>query len=950
MQIRVELFGSFRLFKNGRLINFARKKSKALLAFLILHPRQHTRERLALLFWGDTDIANARRALRVSLTEIRSMLGDTIVLGDQDSLRINSNYAIDVDVIEFLSISKWSADKGLVSLKERLKLYTGDFLEEFYDEWILQLREKYHGIYVDGLLQGAKTSRSIGDYIQAIDFARQVIQIDPFNELAYQHVMVCMSAQGEVEAAIRMYEGFKQNLLSEFGILPSPEIEKLNETLQKQKIAFSSHHYITNIPQVSTSFVGRQEEVEKIKQAFFEKRGLSTLTTLKGPGGVGKSRLALEVARQLLQQYLDGLWWVDLAQISDPLHVAQTVARVAGVKEKTSQDLLDVLSNAFTGKNILLVLDNCEHLISGCADLTEKLLRECNQIHILTTSREPLRVLSEQVMAVDTMPLPAQTKTDYRALINNEAVKLFIERASFIATSFRASEENIQDIVEICRKLDGFPLAIELIAAQAYDKDLKDINLSLTSIRRKGKSKSIKQVNVHSTIQWSYDLLNHTEKALFRRLAIFAGYWNEEQAIQVAGGFKNPVSQLYPLDSNKKYVLPVHADTVIHSTLLSLASKSLINLQKRNENMQFVMLDTIRQFALEKLKEHREYQQASLFHSNYFLSFIDQLWSKMYTPAEKDTIDWIEFNYGNVHLALTYTLKQKNIVWTRGNIASLGRFWRLRGRYREGREWFNKLLTHTSLQKQGIAHATALNNGGLIAWEQGDQRRARAWFNSAIRIQKRLKDKDSLSLSLLNIGNTYFHEDKLDEARPYYEESLKLARITKNERTLSIVLDNLASAIMNIPKEKKRAEKLLKEGLAIRRKNGDKRGVGLSLNNLGDLMAMQGQLSKAQKYFEQSLSLRVGQNDSMGTVIPLLNIANLFVVKKIKLNDIPQILGYVDTVTQNAGAKLSTEAISAIASIKKSTIELIGVPKFTQKYNQGKKLSAIQILKTVTNK
>lgn len=944
MQIKIELFGSVRFYKNGNSINISRKKTKSLLAYLMLNPNRHARERLIALFWNDSSETDARRALRVSLTEIRAVFGDSIFIAEQDWIQLNPSYAMWVDVFEFQNISKWSSEKNISDLQNYLKLYSGDFMQEYYDEWVVNLREKYLAMYVSGLLQGANAYRVAGDYKSAIGFSEQVLQIEPVNETAYQHILVCFAALGEIDTAIKRYEKLKQKLFADFNALPSPEMQKLYETLQKQKSDSSALHHLTNIPQATTSFVGRQEEIEKIKQSFESHSAQSFFLNLKGPGGVGKSRLALETARQLLRLYPDGVWWVDLAQISESRYVANTVARITGVKEKPSQEISETIAVAFQNKRALLILDNCEHVLSGCTALVEALLRTCQQIHVLSTSREPLNSINEQIFVLHAMPLPKENTGNTRALINNEAVKLFVERAAFKATGFQATERNLINIAEICKKLDGFPLAIELIATQAQDKKLEEIKNEILKFEKKKK-----QLTLQNTIQWSYDLLNETEKALFRRLSIFAGYWTEEQAIQIAGGYVDSENRLYPqMSPNQTYVLPISAQTVIRTTLLSLVAKSLISIQSRNDNMQFLMLDTIRQFAFQKLREQREYPQASLLHAKYYLNQLNQFWGNMYTATEKQTLDRIEADYDNIRLALSYTLKNKDVTWTKGNLASLGRFWVIRSRYREGREWFTKILKHPGLQKKDTPRATAFNNVALIAWDQGDHAQARAWYKNAIQIQKKIGDRASLSLSLNNYGNTYYNEGEYKKALPYYEESLKLARVTKNERALNLVLNNLSAVLMEL-NDMKRAERLLQESIKLRRKAGDKRGLGHAINNLGDLNAMRGNLTKARKYFFQGLQLQIEIGDQAGYLNPILNLANLFVIKKIKLNDVPQLLGFVDAKSQEIGKKLSHEAVQAIDEIKKSNIELIGESKFTQKYNQGKKLNIQQIVNMVKN-
>ncbi|MCI0553179.1 MAG: NB-ARC domain-containing protein, partial [Anaerolineae bacterium] len=401
---RLHLLGSFQIESvdpvvgSVEFIHLPRRKVEALLAYLVLNPQAHSREKIAALFWGDFSDAQARASLRNALAVLRKELGETVLLTEHDLIQINPNYPLWVDVRDFES----HAD-----IEAIIALYRGDLLTDFYDDWILPFRHHYRELYLNILLKMTQEYRAQSEYERAIWSAQKILENDPANERAYQHLMFCYMASGNRQAALEQYGKAEHALRDEFEVEPAPETKALYVWIKQTPSEIPSlAARITNLPIPLTSFIGRKQETREVKKLL----NYSRLLTLTGAGGSGKTRLVIQVATDLIDKFKDGVWWVDLSPLMDESLVPQTVAKSLGVREVANQSLDETLTNYLQRKQLLLVIDNCEHLIEACAKLSNHLLTQCPNLQILSTSREPLNTSGETVWRVPTLSVPEKEK------------------------------------------------------------------------------------------------------------------------------------------------------------------------------------------------------------------------------------------------------------------------------------------------------------------------------------------------------------------------------------------------------------------------------------------------------------------------------------------------------------------------------------------------------------
>ncbi|MBI5030411.1 MAG: NACHT domain-containing protein [Chloroflexi bacterium] len=401
-RLRLFFLGTFRIECDGQAICLSTHKAESLLAYLVLHPEQHPREKLAALFWGDVPDEQARLSLRVALATLRKESNKNLLLADREMIQLNPDHPIWLDVWEFQESAKDNPESAI-------ELYRGDLLPDLYDDWVALERERLRLIYLDALLRTVQRARSESKYVRAIDLARRVLATDHANEKAYQHLIFCHLALGNRTDALKQYAECQRALRDELNVEPSPETTALYVRAQTEATGTkSSEALFANLPTPLTSFVGRVDEIAQVKHALATTR----LLTLIGAGGCGKTRLAIQVATELAatERFKQGVWWVDLAALSDSTLVTQTVAMVFNLSESPTMPLIAVLTNFLRAKESLIVLDNGEHLRGACGQLAGTLLSACPKLHILVTSREPLSISGEVAWRVPSLSLPDVTQ------------------------------------------------------------------------------------------------------------------------------------------------------------------------------------------------------------------------------------------------------------------------------------------------------------------------------------------------------------------------------------------------------------------------------------------------------------------------------------------------------------------------------------------------------------
>jgi predicted ATPase/class 3 adenylate cyclase len=595
----------------------------------------------------------------------------------------------------------------------------------------------------------------------------------------------------------------------------------------------SLESFAHNLPAQLTSFIGREPEMAQVKQFLATTR----LLTLTGSGGCGKTRLALQVAADLLEEYPDGVWLVELAPLADPALVPQTMAAALGVREEPGRPLTKTLADHLRSRALLLILDNCEHLLSASAQLADTLLRSCPNLRVLASSREGLGVAGEQTYRVPSLSVPEpQDLPSPERLQEFEAVQLFAARATLSQSAFVVTEGNASAVVQVCRRLDGIPLAIELAAARVKALPVEQVATRLDDMFRllTGGSRTAlpRQQTLRALIDWSYNLLSDGERLLLPRLSVFAGGWTMEAAEAVCSG--DGLAELEVLD-----------------LLTTLVDKSLVQYETREGEARYRLLETVRQYARDRLLEAGEGQAVRERHARFFLAMAET------AAAEHRWGAWLERfeqEHDNLRAALGWLAEREPMELCLRFAGAVAPFWWLRGHWTEGRERMARLLALPGAELRTEGRARALDAAGLMAQAHGEYEAARSFREGSLAIRRELGEKQAIAYSLQMLGWLASQHRYPAVARDYLEESLALYRELGSQWGIAAAL-NVLGCVDQDQEEYTTARSRLEEALAIRRAMGEKRGVATTLGNLGHLAHQQGDTAVAWTLYEESLAL-----------------------------------------------------------------------------------------------
>ena len=607
-----------------------------------------------------------------------------------------------------------------------------------------------------------------------------------------------------------------------------------------------------NLPIQVTPFVGREHEVSAASTLL--RRRDTRLLTLVGPGGTGKTRLALQVAAELLEEFEDGVFFVALAPVSDPTLVAPTIAQTLHVKETGDQTLLESLKGYLRDKEALLLLDNFEQ-VGEASPLVGALLGAAPGLKMLVTSREMLHVYGEKEFPVSPLALPDRKHMPpLEQLTQYEAVRLFIERAKDVKPDFRVTNENAPAVAEICVRLDGLPLAIELAAARIRllppQALLGRLQSRLKMLTGGAKDVPARQQTLRSTIEWSYDLLGTAEQKLFPRLAVFAGGCTLEAVEAVCNPGQDVLEEL-------------EIDTL--DGVSSLVDKSLLRQEEGAEGeARFVMLETVREYARERLHESGEEDAVRRLHANFFLAMGEEVQSKLTGPDQVTWLKRLEPEHDNMRAALAWSWEEvtpngppRDVeVGARLAIAWYYSWYRDRS-LSEGREWFERALVgleRTEGPEHASARATVLLGAGLVAMHQGDVTTARPRLEASVEVWRALGDKRGLARALIVLGATAVNQGDEQAALLALEESQVLARELGEKPIYLGALMRLGDLALGRG-DYAMARSRYEEYLTLQRQAGHTWGIAHGLNNLGEIARCEGDYGRAELLYNESLSL-----------------------------------------------------------------------------------------------
>jgi predicted ATPase/DNA-binding SARP family transcriptional activator len=835
------LLGPFEVTIDGAVVTtFAYAKVRALLAYLAVkrqHP--HPRAELATLLWPDQSERTARASLSQALATLRSALDDKnvdhpLLLADSQSVQLDPPSAIEVDVAQFLACLQtadahahhsWRTCPSCAEhMQQALDFYRGDFLADLpipdsdvFEEWASLQREHLRQRTLTALERLVERAQWRGAYTEALSYAQRLVVLEPLLEAHQRTYMRLLALNGELTAALAQYRQVQAMLAQELAAEPEEATTALFDKIRHGDTAGlqpSPPPFV--VPMPPTPLVSRSDELRAICARL---RDLNVhCVTITGTGGIGKTRLAIEAAYALRYDFEDGVYFVELAALNDATLVADAIAQALGVKKRSARSIAATLRDHVRAKHLLLVLDNFEHVVAA-APLVAELLAACRGLTVLTTSRAALNIRAEQQVTLE-------------PLADADAVQLFIQRAQAAGAVLLSDEAHIAVYSAICQRLDRLPLAIELIAVRARTlaplELLRQLERPLQALVHGPRDVPARHQALRNAIQWSYDLLDPEEQCVFLSLGVFAGGCTAEAAQAVLG--------------ESIAALPV---------LERLHQASLLQQQTVDDETRFLMLETIREFALEQLETqeespgvHRscEYAEGSANavqylaqrpsaagsalrahrlgvqrrHAEFFLALLEQAVPELSGSQRMQWAQRLKTELANLRVALQTLIEAQDGPRALRLVAMLWYYWSDQGHLNEGRDWIDRALA--------LAYAT---------------------------------DEAAMSMAhheaLLGAAFMAFVQDDYASAQQRYEELLALAQLSGQQIYTAKALDGLGT-LVQCNGHLSEARDLLEQSIAASRAVGDSRGEHWTLFNLAFVRAQQGEIDAARPLFKQAVA------------------------------------------------------------------------------------------------
>jgi predicted ATPase/DNA-binding SARP family transcriptional activator len=887
----VILFGPMKVLVHGQPLPHLRsRKTLWLLALLTLrHDRPVEREWLAGTLWPDVDQSQAFATLRPALSELRKALGS-----QGDRLQSPSRHTLHLDLrdahVDILAFDTAINSKQLSALAQAVTIHCGPLLEGCTEEWVFQERAVREQRCLQALQTLADAALAAADYETAVGHYQRAVGMDPLSDAARRGWMEALSRRGDRNAALQVYREFVDLLHKDDPkAMPDEQTSALHARLRAavrrqadaqigDTPAQAAKPVITGyLPHPLTDLIGREDE--RLEVAARLRR--SRLVTLTGLGGIGKTRLALDVAAEVIREYTHGVWLVSLEALTDSKLMVPLIASVLGLREESGQPLLPCLTEALSKKRLLLVLDNCEHLLAASAQTAEHLLRECAGLRILATSREPLRVTGEAVWVVPSLAvpdmnhLPQGRATLLRVLMGYESVQLFVERAQAVQKTFALDANNAIKVAEVCSQLEGIPLAIELAAARVKAMTVEQIadrlNDHLGLLAGKIRVMQSRQQTLRAALDWSYALLNEPEQTLLRRLSVLVGSWSLEAAESVCAASESQLSESQSNEIIESTEIQNPKSKIQNREVLDLLSsvvdKSLVAFKEQAKEVggTYRLSETVRQYAAERLDASDEADQVRARHCDYFLAVAEEAEPQLQGAEQGMWLARLETVHENMRAALAWCRAVDGRAESGVRLAgALWRFWEIRGYYSEGRATLSEALRREGAHGRTKARAKAANGAGVLASYQGDYGAARALHEESLAISRELGDKEGIAWTLHSLGDVVSAKGDLATAGALQRECLALQRELGNKLGIGrslISLGTLAAA----QDDSAAACALYAEGLSIQRELEDKRGAAESLQGLAAVMLAQPEAQQAVILWAIAHVLR----ESIGSPLPL---------------------------------------------------------------------------------
>ena len=857
VRLALHLLGAPRLELDNAPIIADRRKTLALLAYLAVNRWQHHRDHISAMLWPDYDQAKAFTNLRHILWEIQKLIGDSWIVAGRDTIGLipdtdhsapAAEQIIWLDVSHFESLIAESHVQTNISLRltlltDSVKLYRDHFLTGFslkdapsFNEWAFGQADDLRQQLADALSMLVDNYCSLGKADTAIPHAKRLVTLDPLNEASHRQLMQVYIQANQHAAALKQYQICERILRKELNIDPQPETRALYKRIRKgeikpvqlvkQKEVSTPPH---NLPFQISTFIGRERELDEVTDLIADHR----LVTLVGTGGIGKTRLSLKVGEGLLKEYADGIWLVELASLSNPALVPQTVASLFSLAEGSEEPLTEKLIRVLRAKTILLILDNCEHLLDASAQLVHALLSSCPNLKILTTSREPLGITGEAQYHVPPLALP-NLQQMLEKLLDYESIQLFEERARLVQEDFSLTMENASSIAQICHRLDGIPLAMELAAARVNVFSTQQIavqlNESFNLLTGGSRTALPRQQTLRASIDWSWNLLSDPEQTLLRRLTVFAGGWTLDAAESVCAG------------NGIEYHQVLEAMTQLLAKSLGVAN------QEAGRGIRYHLLEMIRGYAREKLVEAGEEKDIQDQHLEYFLKLSEQIEPELLGPKQMEWFARTNDERDNLRAALEHA-GRTNVEAGLYISGRLENFWASFDS-REGTRWLAEFLQKPESKRFPHARAKALYTQGRLLFRSEQFDVAQAATEESQMLFRAVGDQYGEMDSLISLGfmTTLGPMADPEKGTELIQQALTLARSLGDVGRQAWALNLLGWDHRDF----KRAFAYWEEAIILYRQVGNWRFLADNLSELGFFLLLDGQVDAAQKCLDES--------------------------------------------------------------------------------------------------
>ncbi len=943
----IEMFGRLRARRGDQVItHFKTYKAGALLAYLANAEQPgYRREELIDLLWPDDPRYAGQVSLRVALHTLRERMegpeekAEELLVSNRVSIYLNPN-AYTTDKAEFednlkRSMRTENEDEQMACLMRAIELYRGVFMLYYEEAWIGEERQRLADAYLMALRRLIKLLVKRHEYDVAIEYARRAIQADPLREESHRTLMRLYVQTGRPAAAMDQYQELEVILERKLRKPPSKLTQQLVEQFSRLGGTDTASPPVTgallasvpaaalpsepesetaretvagNVPAQTTPFFGREDALETIPQMLQTPE--TRLVTLTGVPGSGKTRLAQAVALRLQSVYPGGVWWVPLAPLSDPALIPDAIGQALSLQSTPETPRFQQVAEALSARPTLLVLDNIEHLLPEGAQTITALLEAVPHLTCLITSRQRLRLTSEYEYLVKSLPVPGEWEPLNR-IGETAGAQLFLDRAKSVYPEFRVTPYNAGAIGEICRRLEGLPLALELAAAwvqtlspaQILDRLVPRFKLLVS----RNSDISPRHVSLRAALDWSFDLLEPEVQEFFAALSVFRGGWTLEAAEIVT---QEPNALEY---------------------LTQLRERSLLTTTETDGERRFQLLETLREYAGERLSEPRKTEVANR-HAACFLQLAEQAVKPMRGPEVTLWLDRLEREQDNLRAALEWSLSRPDAEAGLRLAMALWRFWFIRGNTEEGLVWLERALQACPSAPVALRSA-ALGSAGNLAQNRKDLDRARHLHEQALTLRRSEGDKWGIAASLCGLGLVSKTEGDLEGARRLFEEGLALFREVGDERNSSLTLANLASTAI-AQGDYAGGSSLYKECLELFRAAGDQQNIAQALSNLGHVSIQHGDEAAAGSLLAESLTLCL-QMEHASNLAQCLDGFAFLAVRQERMERAGILLGAAEAMRERAGVRLSPKAQAEQKAACEAVREALSEAGFIAAHQQG---------------